>query len=128
MAEQFRPGKRVYCGHCSDHVSKTLFYKHKRDYYNTSLGRWAQSKIPFVPSNDVDTNSFYSPMPPPSSMISCYKYTDVHSYIYDANFTYFLILHIADDDDTDIDSSPPSDDNIQSYLENYSSNDSNIVT
>ena len=42
------------------------------------------------------------------------------------------ILHIASCyDDTDIDSSivtPPSDDNIQSYLENYSSNDSNIVT
>ena len=33
-------GKRFYCGHCDEKISKTLYYQHKRIYYNSKTHKW----------------------------------------------------------------------------------------
>ena len=32
--------KRVYCPHCKDYVSRSLFYGHKQLYYDENLHKW----------------------------------------------------------------------------------------
>ena len=32
--------ERYYCGHCKERVSKTLYFNHKRLYYDPSLQQW----------------------------------------------------------------------------------------
>ena len=33
---------RYYCGHCQEKISKTLYFTHKRLYYNCDTGEWVR--------------------------------------------------------------------------------------
>ena len=37
--------KRLYCGHCEDYVSKTLYYKHKQIYYDDGNKKWSKERV-----------------------------------------------------------------------------------
>jgi hypothetical protein len=37
--------KRLYCGHCEDYVSKTLYYKHKQIYYDDRSKKWSKERV-----------------------------------------------------------------------------------
>ena len=48
--------KLYFCGHCEERISKTLYFKHRRIYYDNRTKQWA--KNPIV-SNDLgDTFDF----------------------------------------------------------------------
>ena len=34
---------QYYCGHCDEKVSKTLYYAHKKLYYNAESNQWMSS-------------------------------------------------------------------------------------
>ena len=38
--------KRYFCGHCDDYVSKTIFYQHRRVYFEKKCKKW--SKLPLL--------------------------------------------------------------------------------
>ena len=42
-----RRRKRYYCGHCKDYVSKTLFYQHKRLYFDRKAKKWSKERLYF---------------------------------------------------------------------------------
>ena len=47
-------GEHYYCNHCQEKLSKTLYYAHKRLYYDAVLNEWA-----IQPSEErIDENSF----------------------------------------------------------------------
>ena len=57
-------GKRYFCGHCSDLLSKTLYYQHRRDYYDSQFRTWSKtSKVPYLPFNRNDAD--VAMLPPP---------------------------------------------------------------
>ena len=56
-------GKRYYCGHCSELLSKTLYYQHRRNYYDTHSRTWSKTKVPYLPK---DSNEADAPMSPPT--------------------------------------------------------------
>lgn len=37
--------KRFFCGHCNQNLSKTVFYQHRRLYYNIALNEWSKSRL-----------------------------------------------------------------------------------
>lgn len=51
--------KRFYCEHCSEYISKTLFYQHKRQFYDAARKKWHYTRVPFVPSGGTSTSSSY---------------------------------------------------------------------
>ena len=51
-------GKKYFCGHCNAPISKTLFFKHKRLFYDPHLKVWKNKRIP--PSVDVEDEFFLS--------------------------------------------------------------------
>lgn len=44
---------RYYCGHCEEKISKTLYFRHKRLYYNPDSEEWISSKETQVDNNDM---------------------------------------------------------------------------
>lgn len=40
--------KLYLCKHCNQRVSKTLYYRHKRLYYDRSLKSWQKQVVPYV--------------------------------------------------------------------------------
>ena len=67
--------KKYFCGHCNAPVSKTLFFKHKKLFYDPNLKVWRSKRIPpainvedeFVLSNDTASGST-SYQPPENDM------------------------------------------------------------
>jgi len=54
--------KRHYCGHCNEYLNKTVYYQHKRIYYDKSEKRWSSQQVfncsplvAFCPSVAVST-------------------------------------------------------------------------
>lgn len=37
--------KRLFCGHCKEYVSKSLFYKHKQLYYDEKEKKWCKERV-----------------------------------------------------------------------------------
>ena len=40
-----RQWRKLYCPHCNEMVTKTMFYRHKRSFYNPRSKQWARSNI-----------------------------------------------------------------------------------
>ena len=40
-----RPRKSYFCGHCLQEVFKTLFFKHKKLYYNKHTREWSKERV-----------------------------------------------------------------------------------
>ena len=62
--------KRLYCPHCGDYVSKSVYYNHKKLHFDSRRKRWKQESsrmtarselnrsivsFEFSPENDVDS-------------------------------------------------------------------------
>ena len=41
--------KKYFCGHCKDAVSKTLFFKHKKLYYDRKTKEWKSQRLVKLP-------------------------------------------------------------------------------
>ena len=41
--------RKYYCGHCETYVSKTLYFKHKRMYYERHSKTWKSTRV--LPTN-----------------------------------------------------------------------------
>lgn len=39
-----RPRKRVYCPHCCEYISRSLFYQHRQLYFDQSKNHWKRSE------------------------------------------------------------------------------------
>ena len=37
--------KLIYCGHCEKYLTKTVYYKHKRLYYDKTKKEWLPSRV-----------------------------------------------------------------------------------
>ena len=48
MASSSSNRKVYFCEHCQQELSKTLFFSHKKLYYNTKLRKWQKSRIQLV--------------------------------------------------------------------------------
>ena len=49
MASSSSTSKKVYyCEHCKQELSKTLFFSHKKLYYNTRLRKWQKQRVKVV--------------------------------------------------------------------------------
>ena len=38
-------GKRKLCGHCNEEVSNSLFYRHKKMYYDEQRKQWCKEPV-----------------------------------------------------------------------------------
>lgn len=36
---------RYFCGHCKTHLSKTVFFRHKRLFYDRKAKRWSRRRV-----------------------------------------------------------------------------------
>ena len=41
-----RENEGYYCNHCGERVSKTLYYAHKKLYYDATLNKWDTGTAP----------------------------------------------------------------------------------
>ena len=41
--------KRMYCGHCHEYLTKTVYFKHKRLHYDRTTKQWLSTRA-FNPS------------------------------------------------------------------------------
>lgn len=48
-------GKRHFCGHCQDYVSKTVYHLHKRLYFDTISKKWASCQVFFEDGKGLDS-------------------------------------------------------------------------
>lgn len=37
--------KRFYCGHCKEYVTKTVYFQHRRLYFESNSGRWSKVRL-----------------------------------------------------------------------------------
>ena len=44
--------KRYFCGHCDQSLSKTVFYQHRRLYYNAESKKWCKGRLFSVPTSE----------------------------------------------------------------------------
>ena len=44
----------LYCGHCEKHVSKTVFYLHRRLYFDQKCMSWSKKRL-FLVNDDPET-------------------------------------------------------------------------
>ena len=51
-AKRRRIWSEVVCPHCSDHVTKTTFYRHKRLYYDRQTEQWQRATATHTAAND----------------------------------------------------------------------------
>ena len=51
--------KRFHCGHCSQKISKTLYYEHKKLYYSTVENVWVK-KTKIDSTNDLQEEFDFS--------------------------------------------------------------------
>lgn len=40
-----KPRKSYFCGHCNEEVSKTLFFQHRKLYYDKRNGEWKTERV-----------------------------------------------------------------------------------
>lgn len=52
--------KKYLCGHCNKLVSKTLYFKHKKLYYDPQRKTWKDTRIP-PPVSPDDEFFLYNP-------------------------------------------------------------------
>lgn len=45
MTSTRNPPKHLYCDHCDDYISKTLYYQHKRLYYDSMTKTWSKTRL-----------------------------------------------------------------------------------
>ena len=52
--------RRYYCEHCNQYLSKTLFFKHKRLYYDRLSKKWLSTPVQYSPleAERVSGNAF----------------------------------------------------------------------
>ena len=51
--------ERFHCGHCNEKISKTLYFQHKKIYYNPSTQVWKKSTtVPSGSNADVEEFTF----------------------------------------------------------------------
>ena len=50
--------ERFHCDHCNEKISKTLYFQHKRIYYNPSTQSWKKSRISIPSDGDTDVDEF----------------------------------------------------------------------
>lgn len=55
----FNRSSRYYCGHCEQKLSKTLFFQHKKMYFDKATNTWRKERIITV-GDDEDFNMFPS--------------------------------------------------------------------
>ena len=67
MATAFASSNRkvYFCGHCHQELSKTLFFSHKKLYYNKRLKKWQKdiiqadaNEVEFVLSTEPDFSDY----------------------------------------------------------------------
>jgi len=51
--------KRYFCGHCHQNLSKTVFYKHRRLYFNSRSKEWSEERM--FPTGGLNEPSFTIP-------------------------------------------------------------------
>ena len=56
-------GKR-FCGHCEEYLSKSVYYRHRRLYYNKSTQQWGSSRV-FYKDETAETRGTRSSNTPP---------------------------------------------------------------
>lgn len=44
MADRATAAKR-FCGHCETYVSKSVYYRHRRLYFNKLTNQWSSSRV-----------------------------------------------------------------------------------
>lgn len=98
--------KRYYCGHCEEKISKTLYFKHKKLYYDAVTKEWMKGSDP---SMEIDEFDFDEPGMWNVIIIEAYlNYLDivVEEDIVDSNALGFSDdgIDCDDDDDCDMDS------------------------
>ena len=45
MALETRTPTRYFCGHCNRQLSKTLFFRHKRMFFDRKARKWSSVKV-----------------------------------------------------------------------------------
>lgn len=65
MMDKRNKGKKRFCGHCEQEVSRRTFYKHKRLFYDNNAKKWSDKRVYYddPSAHDVriapqDSNSF----------------------------------------------------------------------
>lgn len=48
--------KRLFCGHCQDYVSKTVYHQHRRLYFDAVSKKWSSTRVYF--SEECEMESF----------------------------------------------------------------------
>ena len=49
--------KRVYCEHCNEYISRSLYYLHRRQYYDPKQRKWSSDRIYTSPYSDSEEES-----------------------------------------------------------------------
>ena len=50
-----KPVKTYFCGHCSKELTKTLFFQHRKLFYDRKTRKWSQQKVfESILGNDFD--------------------------------------------------------------------------
>lgn len=53
VAKRRRTWSEVVCPHCSDRLTKTTFYRHKKLYYDSQTGQWQHTSATHTPGSDA---------------------------------------------------------------------------
>ena len=53
--------KRLYCPHCDEHVSRSLYYQHKQLYFDSTQHQWKRCKPSASTCTPSDVNFEFSP-------------------------------------------------------------------
>ena len=53
--------KRLYCPHCDEHVSRSLYYQHKQLYFDSTQHQWKRYRTSTSTCTPSDVNFEFSP-------------------------------------------------------------------
>ena len=75
IMEQIRAaGKRFHCQHCNEKVSKTLYYQHKKLYYNEDTKSWSKESPSQLEDNKSEGEEFtFSDSDTPQVESKCFR-------------------------------------------------------
>ena len=63
-SEMNTPSSKRFCEHCKVYVSKNVYYRHKRLYYNKKEEKWSSSRVFYTTVEDTDASGISSSLSP----------------------------------------------------------------
>ena len=66
------PPRKRFCGHCNEYHSKTVYFQHKRLYFNKESNKWLPTQV-FSKSSSSDEQDFRpksTATPRPSAVVT----------------------------------------------------------